>query len=114
MENLKNLEIEKQSLLRKRRINELKKMVEQKQKSVYDLSKEEEEQSTFIPTVTPAPMYDDAGISNPVVTTRNLKKMAGKLPQKPLGNLLGHGMATKIEMRLKCCLVQLVLAVELA
>ena len=25
------------------------------------------------------------------MTTRNWKKMAGKLPQKPLGNLLGHG-----------------------
>ena len=36
MKKLKNLESEEQSLLRKRRINELKKMVEQKQKSVYD------------------------------------------------------------------------------
>ena len=36
-------------------------------------------------------MYDAAGTSNPVVMTRNLKKMAGKLPQKPLRNLLGHG-----------------------
>ena len=36
-------------------------------------------------------MNDDASVSYPVVTTRNLKKMAGKLPQKPLGNLLGDG-----------------------
>ena len=36
-------------------------------------------------------MYDDTGISNPVVTTSNLKKMVRKLRQKPLGSLLGHG-----------------------
>ena len=89
MEKLKNLEIEEQSLLRKRRIKELKKMVEQKQKSVHDLSREEEGQSTFMPTVTSATMYDDASVFYPVVTTRNLKKMAGKTSSKASRQLVG-------------------------
>ena len=63
--------------------------MEQKQKSVYDLSKEEEEHST-LPTVRPATMYKATATSNPVMT-RNLKKMAGKLSQKPLDDLLSHG-----------------------
>ena len=66
-------------------------MVEQKQKSVHNFSREEEGQSTFMPTIMSAMMYDYASVSYPVVTTRNLKKMAGKFPQKLLGNLLGHG-----------------------
>ena len=112
MEKLKNLEIEEQSLLRNRRINKLKKMMEQKQKSVHDLSWEKEGQSTFMQTATSETMYDDASVSYPVVTTRNLKKMVGKLPQSLSATCWAK--VTKMEMRRKCWLAQLVLAVEVA
>ena len=106
MEKLKNLEIEERSLLEERTINELKKMLEQKQKYVYDLSKEEEQ--TTLPTDTPAGMYDATGTSNPVVTTRNLKKWRENI----LGNLLSDGCQNGMEMKLKYCLVHLVLNSE--